>query len=340
MKQLLFIPVLLFLFLLPGRLLAQDELKAWPSQDTATVMKDNSVGSTTPSAVASNEVKTPGGHHREGIFWLAVGLAATIMAGIFVRFKSLRRFRPLFLVASVAIFGFYRGSCPCPVGGFQEAVLFLFGKGSRLEWIAWFLVLLPVTYVFGRVWCGWICQLGALQELVYAGSRWHLLSSKRSQVILRYVRTTALLALVLQLAISGTVWWKTVDPFKAAFNLTASREISWILLGVLLVSSVLSFRPFCRTVCPVGFVLGWISRLPFAAVLQANSNCAGCKICSRACKNGAMHFENKKVTLAKQECIGCGECITDCPVQGIGYRHTNASLNREVIFSAKKEPAA
>lgn len=341
MKKLFVLLGAFFLFLLPFRAASQDEFKEWKNADTAAVQKEGSVtgAPATPPPTASFKGEESGSHH-QNLRWLAAALFATIIAGVFVRFKILRRSRPFFLLSSVAILGFYHGSCPCPVGGFQEAALFLFGKNGHLPWIWWFAALLPVTYVFGRVWCGWVCQLGALQEMVHLGSRWHFLSSRRSQAVLRTIRTVAFFALLGQLFISGTRWWKDIDPFKAAFNLVATDGLSWVLLGLLLISSVLSFRPFCRTLCPVGFVLGWIARLPGAAVLQAHTGCIGCKVCSKACKNGALHFDNKTVTLLKQECIGCGDCMDACPLQGIRYQNKPTSFEGKVIFSTKKELAS
>lgn len=243
----------------------------------------------------------------------------------------------MFLVASVALLGFYRGSCPCPVGGFQEAALAVFGSPSHGEWIWWFAILLPLTYVFGRVWCGWICQLGALQELIHANSNWELLSSARIQTPLRYLRLLLFGALIVQLLMTHTNWWKTIDPFRTAFNLFASQWLGWVLLAALLTSSVFAYRPFCRVFCPVGLVLAWISRIPAATVLQASAGCLGCKRCSTTCKSGAISYENKIVSFEKEACIACGECATACPLRSLDYKKSQPPFAGRVVFNAPEK---
>jgi ferredoxin len=323
-----------------ARLYGQDDFKEWKETDTAISEKKDSTYTNKPSELIetpaslskemAKESGSPGNH-----FWLAITIAATIVAGILVRFKVRRFTRTFFLVGSLAFFGFYRGSCPCPVGGFQEAVLAAFGVGTNISWLWWFIILVPLTYLFGRVWCGWVCQLGALQELLHQPGKFNLLSSARSQRILRYVRLSALIILVLQLLLTKSIVWKSIDPFRSAFNLMAPSYISLILLVVLLVSSILMYRPFCKTLCPVGFILGWIAEIPGAASISIKKECIGCKACSKSCKTHAITYTNKVVTFDKRECIACGDCMTDCPIQGIRMRYNDDANSTKIIYPGK-----
>lgn len=339
MKRVFFIILALLLAFTPVPLLAQDEFKEWvedtaaPAEGVKTPLEEGE-GAAALSATGHHQGS---GHWGENIYWLAAVAGATAAAGVLVRSRRGRMARPFFLVASVAVLGFYRGSCPCPVGGFQEGLLFLMGGGGRASWLWWFAVLLPLTYFLGKVWCGWVCHLGALQELLHRPGRFHFLASARAQRVMRYIRIGVLVALVAQLALTRHLWWKEVDPFKTAFNLMATNPVSWVLLGTLLVSSVLVYRPFCKTLCPVGLVLGWVGLLPRAAGISGKAGCIGCKSCSGACSTHALTWDQKTVVLDRQECIACGECLDACKLQGLELTAAQGGGSTRILYSGKKK---
>jgi lipopolysaccharide export LptBFGC system permease protein LptF len=98
-------------------------------------------------------------------YWAISILAFTILAGILVRFEKTRKLKPIFLLAAVAILGFYRGG-PGIISSFQNTFLFFIGVTDVWPAIVLFLGLIPITYFFGKVFCGWTCYLGAIQEFL------------------------------------------------------------------------------------------------------------------------------------------------------------------------------
>lgn len=246
------------------------------------------------------------------LWWILSALAATIMAGFMVRYKTTRNLRGFILLASIIILGFYQGGCPCPIMSLQHVIMAGIGETPNWTGMIWFLGLIPVTYLFGKVWCGWVCHLGALQEFLFLPGKIKILQSEKAQKIMRIVRVVLLIALIIQILITRTNLFKTIDPFKVAFNLQASNTIGWVLLGLLLFSSVFIFRPFCKTVCPIGLVLGWISKIPGAIILWPQKECVGCKVCDSSCKINAITSDGKTSKLDNQECIACGNCASDC----------------------------
>lgn len=329
---------------------AQEEFKAWDegaldTEISKTITQvpsapdslyDQLTTSFSAEGYGHKNDKEPG----EGT-WLAGILAATLLAGVLVRFKVTRYARPFFLVASVVFLGFYQGSCPCPLSGLQETILFVSGQSFRPAPLLWFLALIPITYFLGRVWCGWVCHFGALQDLVHLPARFDFLNSVRAQKILYHIRIVILVALITQLLVTHTKIWNAVDPFKTAFNLFATNTISWILLGLLLVTSVLTYRPFCKVLCPVGLVLGWVSKIPGAAVIGVQLGCIGCKSCSKACKSHAFTYDDKAVVLDNKECIACGECIDACTLHAAHLTIAETTHSVKVVHNRKqkREPA-
>lgn len=253
------------------------------------------------------------------IIWILELLFVTAIAGILVRYKTTRNLRGFFLLASIAIIGFYKGGCPCPILGIQNLTLTLIG--IKIYWgsIVWIPGLIIITYFFGKVWCGWVCQLGALQELIYLPGKIKILQGQKSQYIMRYMRIILLIILVLQLIITKTAIYEHYDPFKAIYNLIVSNNTTLVLLILVLVSSVFIYRPFCKTACPIGLILGWVSKIPGASIIGKNDNCTSCSNCSNACKIRAITHDEKISILENQECIACGECLDECKKSSLKF---------------------
>ncbi len=265
-------------------------------------------------------------------------LAITILSGFFVRHHFTRKLRGFFLLASVVILGFIQGACPCPISSMQNLVLFSLGEAIHWHNLIWFLALIPITYFLGKVWCGWICHLGALQELIHLPGKFTWLKSSKSVKILRYIRIVTLITLIIQLIVTRTNLFIHYDPFKVAFNLFSINTTGYVLLVILLISSVLIYRPFCRTFCPIGLILGWVSRIPGASVIGLESNCTSCKKCNDACKLNAITRDEKISILDNQECIACGDCLNSCNKSSLKFFRKNKKHHHVLECTAMIKP--
>ncbi|MCY1719708.1 4Fe-4S binding protein [Prolixibacteraceae bacterium Z1-6] len=244
-------------------------------------------------------------------------LTLTLIAGFLVRFKTTRKLKIFMLLGTLIYLGFINGACPCMISSFQNVVLYLAGVEVKPVLLLWFLGLIPLTYFFGKVWCGWVCHLGALQEFIFRPGLLNVLQDRKSQVILRWIRIATLAILIAQILITRTNIFIHYDPFKVAFNLFSANTLGYALVVILLVSSILIYRPFCRAFCPVGLILGWISYIPGASKLSKNNSCVDCKSCSNSCKHNAMTYENKNCQLNHEDCILCGDCMDSCKFSSI-----------------------
>lgn len=259
---------------------------------------------------------------QKSTWWILAILATTLVAGILVRFKTTRKLRILFLLGSVVFFGVYRGTCPCMISSFENFILTL--GGAEFVWyhLIWFIGLIPVTYLVGRVFCGWVCHLGALQELLYRPGKLKIFTSKKARIIMKILQYVLFALLVVQLVVQQEIFWCKIDPFLAIYQLMLAYNyeiLSIILITLLLVTSLLSYRPFCRAACPVGLVLGWIEKIPGAAVIGLKTDsCKSCVSCSKTCNIEAIFKNNKQTILNNEECIMCGECIDSCSQSGLG----------------------
>ena len=259
------------------------------------------------------------------LIWVLGILAFTMLAGLMVRHPFTRRFRNLFLLAGVIVLGFstLHHACPCMLSSFQNTILTLFGNDIDWRKTIWFLGLIPITYIFGQVWCGWVCHLGALQEFLHLPGRTKIFSSQRAQTTMKVIRWVLLLALVVQLAIDNQLFFCKIDPFKTVFDLGFLGKkylaLRWVLLILLLLSSLFIYRPFCKAACPVGLMLGLVSKIPGASILGIKGKCVGCSSCNKACEMDAITRHGKFSVLDNKECIACGDCMDSCKQKGIGF---------------------
>lgn len=223
-------------------------------------------------------------------------------AGITVYLLKLSPIRKTMLFLSILVLGFYLGACPCPSG----SIFHIFtGVGAFL-----FIFVTVTTILFGRVYCGWVCPLGAVQELMHI-DRYSIRVPKRLDRYLRYVRFI-ILGIFLYLTItSSTYTWGKYEPFKVLFNLSGSR-LAFILLLITLGLSIFIERVFCRYICPMGGFLSIISRFSIFGMKIDKDRCISCQRCEKKCPVGAIEDKGGETIIDRGECIDCLRCKDVC----------------------------
>ncbi len=222
----------------------------------------------------------------------------------------------------------------CPLGGVETAyTLATTGKFvSKVHTPALIMLLLAVviTLLFGAVFCGWICPLGTVQELVgklgkkLFPKHYNKLMPKSADRILRFTRYFVLAVILYYTAAVGKLIFMGYDPFYAIMNIFSGEVMmsAFVVLGVIVVLSLIIERPFCKYACPLGSVVGTVSMLSFFKLRRNAQSCIGCKKCDRGCP---MNLEVSTVeTVNSHQCIACYKCISgeNCPVNDTVYIST------------------
>ena len=93
----------------------------------------------------------------------------------------------------------------------------------------------------------------------------------------------------------------------------------WNLLPGLLLVGVIALnwvadRFWCRYLCPLGGLLGLISRVAIVRRVVGGEACRHCQRCSRACPTGTIRVESFESDPA--ECTVCLDCLPECPTPG------------------------
>ena len=233
-------------------------------------------------------------------------------------------------------------SCPaavlsCPLGILQH---FLAAVRPALRWgtyrLGFYVVgfLVAVGLVGGRFACGWLCPFGFLQEGLH-----RIPSAKvpvpRFLTAFRYV-TLGLLTLALPLFVLnpmgyGEPWFcRLLCPagtLEAAGLFFLMPELKhqigptflWkaAALLALLGWAVASYRPYCRTLCPLGLVYGFFNRWSLLAVEYDPALCIECKSCVDGCEVEVDPRRNRD-SLVCLRCFGCA--IHRCPTGALSVR--------------------
>ena len=75
---------------------------------------------------------------------------------------------------------------------------------------------------------------------------------------------------------------------------------------------------YCNTVCPVGTILGCLSRISLFRVRIDEEDCITCRICEKQCRAECIDIEN--MTIDHSRCVLCFDCVSVCPESAMSYR--------------------
>ena len=101
-----------------------------------------------------------------------------------------------------------------------------------------------------------------------------------------------------------------------------------LILAVILLLNLRFTRFWCRALCPLGALLGWLSRWSVFGLEKRESHCADCNRCMLHCQGGDDPIPG--VRWRKAECHLCMNCVAECPESGLVFRFfPDAGTTRE-----------
>ena len=207
------------------------------------------------------------------------------------------------------------------------------------------LFLVVLTLLFGRIYCSVICPLGVMQDAIAWFRRKrnkYAFSLPHSKVRHGFLLATAVLllagmgwlaGLLLPYSTYGRIVGSLLAPlYRMGNNVLASmaehygsyafyevdvwmKSLSALLvsLAVWVLIAVLAWRYgrlWCNTVCPVGTLLGFLSRHAVYRPAINLRRCNSCGLCERNCKSGCINSRTHEIDLSR--CVMCGNCMEAC----------------------------
>jgi len=237
-------------------------------------------------------------------------------------------------------------------GSWLEKIQFFPALLHHAYWIA--LAILVCTFLFGRLYCSVVCPLGILQDFIawlskrMPGGKTY--RYKKPLPLLRwagvlvavgagFIGLNFLFFLIEPYSIFGRVANGVFRPLYVLLNnlclvsdgsLTFSRiTYSHVMLSVgsfciafgsLAVIGILAWRSgrtWCNTICPVGTILGLLSRFSVLRVRIEASKCKSCGMCAKTCKSSCIDSKGKAVDASR--CVDCFDCLGSCKFDALTY---------------------
>jgi polyferredoxin len=197
------------------------------------------------------------------------------------------------------------------------------------------LVVIAATLLFGRFFCGFICPLGTTIDLADAvlrrnsprATNWRrgkfftliflLVTAAVGVSFIGFFDPLAILSRSLAL-----IFYPGASYFVGLVSALRPAVFTETLLALVTLLLILGLgfaapRFWCRNLCPLGGLLGFLSKF---SVLKFSFRgaCKACGLCEKSCPTGAIDSENRRIDPA--ECIGCLACLRECPDRSIGFR--------------------
>lgn len=193
---------------------------------------------------------------------------------------------------------------------------------------------LGITFVFGRIYCSTLCPLGLLQELLeFIFSPIKKVLKKNKPLLQNHYRFSYLLAAVCFGSLLGgtVIIFRHFDPYSVFGNAMSGGIYGIAFIIVLAVLVFFKNRFFCTNICPVGAILGFISRYSFFKIRINKHICTGCAMCARKCPTGSIDFKNGFVN--NETCIKCFNCLGGCKHKALTY---SLEKNNDTAFDMQR----
>ncbi len=230
-----------------------------------------------------------------------------------------------------------------------------------------FFLIILLTVFSGRVYCSTFCPMGIFMDVMGFIKRKLPGRKKRRKFRkpLNYLRYTILSLSVLSLFITGLFAINWLDPYAnfgriasnlyqpvfiflnnvvskllIHFNVYSIQPLTFnvfhplpffaalTILFTVMAMVILGDRLYCNTICPVGAILGLISKTSLLKIKINNSSCTQCGRCQTSCKANCINI--KEMHVDETRCISCFNCIQVCEESSIGYRKSWGTKDESV----------
>jgi polyferredoxin len=221
----------------------------------------------------------------------------------------------------------------CPFGGVETLWAYITTgqtlKTTNLLSIAILISVLGLSLLVGRAFCGWMCPIGTLQDLLtrwaqrLSGDKKKPRPGKRSNARypiqvpqkvdkwLRYLKYLVLLGVLIAstMMVYPPLW--DFCPARALFSFQLTTPLLWSVVIIFVVTSMWIQRFWCKYLCPMGALLAVFNKIAPLRIVIDHNRCTSCHRCEADCPVDIAPIPENMRSL---ECIQCLECLETCAV--------------------------
>lgn len=197
------------------------------------------------------------------------------------------------IVLLTLLFGRIYCSVICPMGIFQDLVIWIRRKGEKL--------FKKKTHKFKYV----------------NEHKW----VRYGVFVLSIISLVAANQMLIALIAPYSAYGRMVQSIVAACSGTVSAALLITGLLTLIIICVCAWmwgREYCNTICPVGTLLSLGSRFSMFRLQIDESKCINCGKCGRQCKASCIDTKNHKIDYSR--CVDCFDCIESCQEGAIQFK--------------------
>jgi len=224
------------------------------------------------------------------------------------------RWKIILLATSFVFAGIILGGVPNVVLVIQQIFAELIYPTNVLLLVLRILIFLGLTFFFGRIFCGYVCPLGAAQELAsmirFKPKLDYNRTYKKRKDFLRWGFFVIYAIASIIWGLQATLFLNPINGFLifwTPFNLMIL--IAFVIMIGTIILSIFIYRPYCRFFCPFGALASLFGRFS-PLKIRRTVHCNDCGICEKICPTlEGFEFSNKG------ECYYCNRCIDFCTNQ-------------------------
>jgi len=188
------------------------------------------------------------------------------------------------------------------------------GRGIPIFFLSLFTSIAILSVVGNKLFCGWVCPVGAIQELA---NRIKLPKVTLPFRITNWIRVGLFVGFLVVAFRAGIETYAHFNPFEALHWGFAVYGTAVLL--VVIAAGVFLFRPFCYLICPMGLFTWVFEQVSLVRVRVNKSECTDCDKCvdDSYCPTVRAILDSKKL---RPDCHACGRCIELCPEEALRFK--------------------